>query len=151
MADDTKTEALQKEGTLNPRPEGVVDPKFRENEFFDPRDIVQVKYEMLRRVREDKVSVTQAVADFGFSRPTFYEAQSNFEQGGIAALVPKKRGPRGPHKLRPEVLAFLQAQVEPGEPMRARELARKLAGTFGLEVHPRTIERALNKGKKSEG
>lgn len=151
MADETKTETLREEGTLNPRPEGVLDLKFRENEFFDPRDIVQVKYEMLRRVRAEQISVTQAVADFGFSRPTFYEAQVNFTQGGIAALVPKKRGPHGPHKLRPEVLAYLRGRIEPDQPIRARELVRELADTFGLEVHPRTIERALGSGKKSRG
>lgn len=151
MPEDSKTQTLREEGTLNPRPEGVVDPKFRENEFFDARDIVQVKYEMLRRVKEDNVSVTQAVADFGFSRPTFYEAQTNFDQGGIAALVPKKRGPRGPHKLRPEVLDFLRARIGPGDPIRARELARDVAQAFGLEVHPRTIERALGSEKKSRG
>ena len=149
MTDETKTRTLREEGTLNPRPEGVLDPKFTENEFFDPRDIVQVKYEMLRRVRADKIPVTQAVADFGFSRPTFYEAQVNFEQGGIAALVPKKRGPRGPHKLRPEVLEFLLGRLEPDQPIRARELASEVADTFGLEVHPRTIERALSERKKN--
>ena len=49
-----KVKALLEEGTLNPAPEKVQDPKFHENEFFDPRDIVQVKYEMLRRVSVEK-------------------------------------------------------------------------------------------------
>lgn len=151
VGEGSKSQTLREEGTLNPRPEGVVVPIFRENEFFDARDLVQVKYEMLRRVREDDVSVTQAAAEFGFSRPTFYEAQKSYDHGGIAALVPKKRGPRGPHKLRPEVVDFLRARVQSGAPIRARFLAREVAQTFGLELHPRTIERALGSEKKSGG
>ena len=127
MSSRSKSDALREQGTLNPRSGEVADPKFREGDFFDPRDVVQVKYEMLRRVRIDDVPVTQAVAEFGFSRPTFYEARANFDEGGIAGLVPKKRGPRGPHKLSAEVMEYLQARVDPDEPLRARELARQVA------------------------
>ena len=136
-----KAEVLLEEGTLNPAPQKVRDPKFREGEFFDPRDAVQVKYEMLRRVSVDKASVTQASVEYGVSRPTFYQSRANFEEAGIAGLVPKKRGPRGPHKIQGEVLAFLQTRLVPGEPIRARELAKLLQEKFHLEVHPRTIER----------
>lgn len=128
---------------LNPAPEKVGDPKFQEDGFFDPRDIVQVKYEMLRRVFVDKALVTEASDEYGVSRPTFYQAREDFQGAGLAGLVPRKRGPRGPHKLQGEVLAFLKAQVEPGEPIRARELTDRLRAKFGLDVHPRTIERAL--------
>lgn len=148
MTERSKSDALREEGTLNPRPEAVADPKFREGDFFDPRDLVQVKYEMLRRVQADEAPVTRAAAEFGFSRPTFYDAQANFDQAGIAGLVPRKRGPRGPHKLGPEALEFLQARVQPDQPIRARQLARDLLDELGLSVHPRTIERALIREKK---
>lgn len=151
MANRSKEETLREEGTLNPRPEGVADPKFREGYFFDPRDLVQVKYEMLRRVRIEAVAVSKAVQEFGFSRPTFYEAQASFGQEGIAGLVSKKRGPRGPHKLRAEVMAFLEALIVPDRPLRARELAKRIRLEFGLEIHPRTIERAVCLRKKKPG
>nr|WP_038388928.1 helix-turn-helix domain-containing protein [Bradyrhizobium elkanii] len=131
------------DGALNPAPEKVGDPKFQENGFFDPQDIVQVKYEMLRRVSVDKMSVTEVSDEYGVSRPTFYQAKADFEDAGLAGLVPRKRGPRGPHKIQGDVLAFLKAQVEPGEPIRARALANQLRTEFGLDIHPRTIERAL--------
>jgi len=121
----------------------VGDPKFQEDGFFDPRDIVQVKYEMLRRVSVDKMSVTEASDEYGVSRPTFYQARADFDDAGLGGLVPRKRGPRGPHKLQGEVLAFLKEQVVPGEPLRARELTDRIRTKFGLDVHPRTIERAL--------
>ena len=143
-----KVSALLEDGTLNPAPEKVRDPKFRDNEFYDPRDVVQVKYEMLRRVSVDNVAVTDAADEYGVSRPTYYQAREDFDQAGIAGLVPKKRGPRGPHKLQGDVLAFLEKQLVAGEPIRARELANLVAQKFDLDVHPRTIERAL-RGKKT--
>ena len=143
-----KAKVLLEEGTLNPAPEKVCDPKFRESEFFDPRDAVQVKYEMLRRVSVEQASVTDTAEAYGVSRPTYYQAKANLHGAGIAGLVPKKRGPRGPHKLQGEVLAFLTTRLVPGEPIRARELATMIRKEFDLDVHPRTIERAVG-GKKT--
>ncbi|MHC4933630.1 MAG: helix-turn-helix domain-containing protein [Planctomycetota bacterium] len=144
----SKADALLEEGTLNPAPEKVLDPKFREGEFFDPRDVVQVKYEMVRRVSVENASVTDTARDYGVSRVTYYQARANLEQAGIAGLVPKRTGPRGPRKIQGEVLAFVQKRLAPGEPIRARELATLIRQEFGLEVHPRTIERAV-RGKKT--
>jgi transposase len=139
----SKAHALFEEGTLNAAPEKVRDPKFQEGEFFDPRDLVQVKYEMLRRVRVENAAVTDAAEEYGVSRPTYYHARTSFEKAGVAGLVPMKRGPRGPHKLRGEVLAFLEQQLVPGQPIGARKLAILVRQEFDLDVHPRTIERAL--------
>ena len=143
----SKVDALTEDGTLNPSPDRVCDPKFQAGGFFDPHDVVQVKYEMLRRVSVEKASVTDVSDEYGISRPTFYQAKADFEEAGIAGLVPKKRGPRGPHKLQSEVLAFLVTRLIPGEPIRARELAKLVQNEFGLEVHPRTIERAVGAKK----
>ncbi len=143
----SKPETLWEEGTLNSSPEKVRDPRFLANEFFDPRDLVQVKYEMLRRVSVENVPVTEAAEDYGVSRPTFYQAQEKFAEAGIAGLVPKKRGPRGPHKLQGEVWRFVEKQIAPGEPIRARPLAALIRQKFDLEIHPRTIERTLARKK----
>jgi transposase len=143
-----KVEALLEDGTLNPTPEEVRDPKFQQNEFFDPHDIVQVKYEMLRRVSIEQASVTVATEEYGVSRPTYYQTKAHFDEAGLAGLVPQKRGPRGPHKLRGEALAFVQQQLVAGEPVRARELAELVRQNFDLRIHPRTIERAVA-GKKT--
>jgi transposase len=144
----SKADVLLEEGTLNPAPEKVLDPKFREIEFFDPSDVVQVKYEMLRRVTVENASVTDAAQEYGVSRPTYYQAKTKLEAAGIAGLVPKKPGPRGPHKIQGELLAFLKNRLVPGEPIRARALAELIRRELGIEVHPRTIERAA-RGKKT--
>lgn len=151
IADDTrraKAQILREEGTLNASPENVSDPKFHAGEFFDPRDLVQVKYELLRRVRIEHIPVARAAEQYGVSRPTYYQASANFDAAGIAGLVPKKRGPRRRHKLTREVMTFLEQQMIAGQPLRARELAKRVRQRFDLDVHPRTIERALT-GKKS--
>lgn len=145
----SKADALVEDGTLNPAPEKVRDPKFQEDGFFDPRDIVQVKYEMLRRASVEKASVTDVADEYGVSRPTYYQAKAGFEEGGIAGLVPRKRGPRGPHKVQGEALAFIEAQISPGDPIRARDLAKLLQKELGLDVHPRTIERVVRAKKAS--
>ncbi len=145
-----KSIALAAEGTLNPAPEKVGDPKFSNNEFFDARDAVQVKYEMLRRVLVESASVTQATHEYGVSRPVYYLAKTSFEEIGIAGLVPKKRGPQGPRKIQGDVLAFVQQRLVAGEPLRARELAEAIRRRFGLDVHPRTIERAIREKKTAQ-
>jgi transposase len=147
-AKTAKVKALLEEGTLNPSPGKVRDPKFQENEFFDPRDLVQVKYEMLRRVSVEKAPVTEATEKYGVSRPTYYQTKASFDQGGLAGLVPRKRGPHGPHKLQGEALAFVQQQLVAGQPVRARELAKLVRQKFDMAIHPRTIERAVA-GKKT--
>ncbi len=61
-APDPKETALAEARCLNPRPESVRDPAFLASEFFDARDVVQVKYEMVRRVEAEGAPVTATVA-----------------------------------------------------------------------------------------
>jgi transposase len=140
---DRKVEELAASRTLNPHPDAVRDAAFVSGEFFDTRDLVQVKYEMVRQVEADGVSVTDAASSFGFSRQSYYTAAQALAEGGLAALVPAKPGPRGAHKLTDDVLDYLedlQAQ-QPG--LRIGDLVRAVGDRFGVVVHPRSVERAL--------
>jgi transposase len=145
---DPKAVALRAQGCLNPRPDRVTDAVFVSEEFFDTRDLVQVKYEMLRRSRVDGVPVATSAAAFGFSRPSFYQAQTAFERAGVQGLVPARPGPRHAHKLSDEVVDFLEQQIAHGQGSRATELARMVKERFGLDAHPRSIERALARREK---
>jgi transposase len=145
---DGKAAALRRDGTLNPRPKDVVDQLFQENEFFDARDLVQVKYEMLRQVRVDKSSVSQSAHAFGLSRPSYYQAQAAFEEAGLAGLAPEKRGPKQGHKLTPEVLEFVE-QIRIDQPsLKPAEVVGLIQERFDRHVHPRSIRRALLRQKK---
>ena len=146
-ASDQKIDALRELGCLNPRPDNVVDPLFAASDFFDRRDLVQVKYEMVRRVRADGQPVSRSATTFGFSRPSFYQAQAAIERGGLAALVPKKRGPRRSHKLSSEVMGFLKRELSE-KSLTSSELVRRIREHFGREVHPRSVERALARQEK---
>ena len=140
---DPKIETLRAERTLNPHPEAVQDEAFAGSEFLDARDLVQVKYEMVRRVRVDGASVSGSAAAFGFSRPSYYQAATAIDGGGLAALVPARPGPRRAHKLTDEVVAFA-TEVKAGDPtLRAADLVELFDFRFGLRVHPRSVERAL--------
>src|SRR5436190_19227907 len=124
---DPKVDALRADGTLNRHADHVTDPLFAVHDFFDARDLIQVKYEMLRRVEVDAQAVAPTAVAFHFSRPSFYQAQRAFQQRGLAGLLPQKRGPRSGHKLTAEIVAFLQ-QLRDEEPsQRPRELAQRVA------------------------
>ena len=147
---DDKVENLRKYGALNPHPQRVVENRFSDStlEFFDPRDLVQIKYEMLRAVEKEHRSVKNASEAFGFSRPAFYQVQSQFRQSGVAGLAKKRPGPKSAHKLTDDILAFIEETTEEGKPLRARKLAPLIKEKFGKDVHPRTIERAVARRKK---
>lgn len=140
---DPKTSALRQSGCLHPRPGLVRDEAFTSLPFFDPRDLLQAKYEMLRRVRVDGSSVGDSARAFGLSRQTYYNALRAYQSGGLPALLPARPGPRRPHKLTAEVLAALRSERAARPGTGARELARMVADRFGVQLHPRSIERAL--------
>ena len=146
---DPKVKALRRQGTLNPRPESVTDPRFSGDEFFDPRDLVQVRYEMIRRVEVEGAPVSETTRAFGCSRPTFYRAREALDEEGLPGLLPKKRGPRQGHKMKGEVLATVLRAKEQDSSRSAEELAEMVLSRFGVSVHPRTVRRVLSsRGKK---
>lgn len=143
-----KLQALRESGTLNPRPDNVRDALFLEDPFFDPQDLAQVRYEMLRRVQKEAMPISAVTAAFGFSRPVFYKAQEDFAREGLVGLIPRRRGPKRRHKLTPEILAFVD-QIRAIEPaIRTPDIVRRIQESFGTQVHRRSLERALAPPKK---
>ena len=137
----SKRDRLRELGALNPHPDRIRAPWFRSGDFFDPDDLVQVKYEMLRHVRVDGASKAEAAALFGMSRPTFYQAESAFASEGLPGLLPKQRGPKGAHKLNSVAMTFIEERLQHDGTIHARALAqgdRNLAGTVGPPTQYRT-------------
>jgi len=144
-----KIQALRQSGSFNRRANQVQDPLFLED-FFDAQDLTQVKYEMLRRVRKEAMPIRAVVARFGFSRPAFYKAQKDFTREGLVGLLPKRRGPKEGHKITREIVAFVE-QCRSQEPsLRMPELLRQIQEKFAVQVHRRTVERALITAKKKK-
>jgi transposase len=140
-----KIRALRSGGALNRYPQKVRHPLFRENAFFDPHDLVQLKYETLRAVQVDGRPIAQAARQFGLSRPTIYEAQQHFQLEGLEGLLPKKRGPKRPRKLTPPVRGYLEELAASHPELKAATLVQRVRRRFGVLLHVRTVEKALQK------
>jgi transposase len=145
-----KRQALQSSGTFNPRHGRVHHPLFQGSDFFDPQDLVQLKYESLRSLQKEQYSLARAASEFGLSRPTLYQAQAHFAANGLEGLLPGKRGPRQAHKLIPEVRQYLEQERAAHPELSASQLAGRVRQRFRVKVHPRTIEKAL-KSKAKRG
>jgi transposase len=145
---DPKQERLRRDGALNVHAERVRAPWFAVSPFFDARDLVQTKYEMLRHASAEGASKAQAAGLFGMSRPTYYQAEAAFARAGLSGLVPRQRGPKGAHKLNAEVMAFVEDRLREEGAIPAARLAQQIADRFTISVHPRSIERAIARKKK---
>ena len=149
-SEDPKVTALREARCLNPHPEDVSDAAFVSQEFFDVRDAVQVKYEMVRRVRVDGDSVTATAAAFGYSRPAYYQAAAALEESGLDGLVPGKPGPRRAHKLTDQVCEFADQQLAADPTLRPQDMVEPIRQRYGVRVHPRSIERALARYREQQ-
>lgn len=147
---NAKRRSLQNTGTLNARSDQVRHALFEKSDFFDPQDLLQLKYETLRALEQDNYSIARAAQEFGLSRPTIYQAQEDFEQGGLPGLLPRKRGPKKPHKWSAEIAAFVEQSLVKEPELAAPQLVVRVRDRFKIERHPRTIEKAL-KGRAKRG
>jgi transposase len=141
---DKKEEFLEASGALNPKPEEVEDRKFSLPGFFDPRDKVQVKYEMLRAHEVDGESVSEAAPRFGYTRESFYSSKERFETEGIVGLVDRKRGRKGPDKLTEEILEFLRQSKSQEPGLSGARLCETVRERYGVKLHKRTVEKAVS-------
>jgi len=148
LPEDAKAAALRAAGALHPHPERVQDEAFAQPAFFDRRDHVQVKYEMLRRHRVDGRPVTAVAAAFGASRQTFYLTAAAFARGGIPGLLPRPRGPPRAHKcteaIRDFVVQWRAEHAAASWPGVAAAVRRR----FDVMIHPRSLVRALARREK---
>jgi len=144
MAESARYRALEQAGLLHPAAEAVLAEPFRSHpQFFAAFDKVQVKYEMLRAHLLDGQTASAAAAAHGYSRASFYLVAGAFEQAGMVGLLDERPGRRGPVKLSPEVLAFLETRRREKPGASGAELASELEAALGVRLHRRTVEKAL--------
>lgn len=146
---DEKARTLRHYHALHQRPETVRDPLFLTGlPFFDARDLLQVRYELIRRVQREGQTVPQVTRLFGYSRSAFYAWRAQWDQAGFVGLLPASPGPHGAFMLTEVVLTVLQEYAAPGS---SAELAQVLQQHLDLCVHPRSIERALARQRSKRG
>ena len=144
----TKGQFLEEAGAWNDGARNVESPLFARSDFFDPRDKVQVKYEMLRAHVVDGVVVSAASRLFGYSRESFYAALEALNRDGVVGLADRKRGPKAPRKLTAKVQRFLHREIQKDPSASGAELAERLKKNLGVSIHKRSIERFCRTGGK---
>ena len=149
--DKTKEQFLKESGTLNPRPKKIKEPRFRSSEFFDPNDLLQVRYELVRDCKQDTKTLSEIARAFGVTRLTVYRLIENFENYGLAGLLPKQRGPKGASKVTFEILSFVNRLVIEDPDKSKTELLDEIREKFGVKLHRRTLEKALKKNLSDIG
>lgn len=135
---EQRRRTLAAAGLLHPHPEAVHAQVFLAGHpFFFALDKGQVKYEMLRAHLVDGVPVVRAASEHGYSRAAFYLIAGAFEEEGMKSLLDEKRGRRGPLKVTPEILEFVQSARH----LSGATLSNQVAEQFGVILHRRTLER----------
>ena len=143
-----KREILLGNGTYNKNYSKVRDARFMSDDFFDPMDIVQVKYEMIKDVVKNGKAISDAAGDFGFSRTAYYNIKDAFEKQGITGLIPEKPGPKEPHKLKLEYQKKLDELITQKPEVSSNDLAILLSEGNAVHISKRTVERYRAKKKQ---
>ena len=143
-----KIDFLKSQGCFNKNAQRVKDSLFEKYDFFDKNDLAQVKYEMLRKTNIDGWTISKSCRIFGFSRPSFYEIKSEFEQHGLDGLLPSKRGPKKPHKMTQPVIEIINKNKEINPSIRSADLVDIINKSLGIQIHARSIHRYLSHHKK---
>ena len=146
---DTKGESLRRQGVLNPRPQKVTDPLFRRQRVLRPTRprAGQVRDASPRSGRRLTYHRSRPQRS-GFPAPCSIRPRSLYHGAGLPGLIPQRPGPRHAHKLSDTIIDFLLQQQLRDPTLRAPALVELLRTQFELAVHPRSIERALERRRK---
>ena len=142
---NTKRLFLNKQGLLNPKPQRVADPLFRTLEFFDPLDLPQVRYEMLRAARVDNSTVIEAGRRFGFCRQYFYQCERAFMDRGLVGLLGSPKGRRPLLSLNQEIVNFIVHRKMMEPEVTGEGLRKEILELFNVDASRRTVERTVEK------
>ena len=142
---------LEEQGLLNPKPERISHSRFDTLEFFDPLDLPQVRYEMLRTARAESRPVAEACRLFGFSREYFYKLERAFSAHGYVALLGSPRGRRPLIALNQDIVNSIIPRRLEYPNVSAGELREAILEEYSVDCSLRTVERLVEKlglGKK---
>lgn len=147
----SKIDHLKNENVFNANFKDVKDELFVNNDFFDPYDLIQVKYEMIRRVKQEGWTISKAAQTFGISRISFYKLLNIYNSQGLVGFFPKKRGPKKPHKINDNIALYINNYITNNEEHNAAEITNQIKTNFNITLHKRSIQRFLSNKKKLEG
>lgn len=146
-----KNKFLDKEGLLNKKPDRISHSLFKTHEFFDPFDLLQVRYEMLRSVKVDGCSVAKACRTFGFSREYYYKLGRMFTERGFVGLLGAPSGRRPLIALNQELVNFIIHKKLEEPKLSGDNICKQIKKNYHVKCSTRTVERIIEKfgfGKK---
>lgn len=142
-----KKDILIKNGTYNKNHDKVQKKAFQEDEFYDPMDVVQVRYEMIKDASGGGRAIEQVTSEYGYSRASYYHIMDNFKKGGMLALVPEKTGPKTARKLTDDLREYVTKYIEANPSASSSKIASEIQRNKGIAISKRTIERFRSKKK----
>lgn len=146
-----KIEFLKKQEILNPKPDRILCKRFQTIDFFDPLDLPQVRYEMLRSARVENIPVVEACRNFGFSREYFYRLERGFMERGYASLLGSRKGRRPVIALSQEIVNFIVHRKIEEPNISGESLRTEILRLYKVSCSRRTVERIVEElglGKK---
>ena len=142
---ESKRAFLEKEGLLNSKPQRVSHPLFETLDFFDPFDLPQVRYEMIRSARVEKMPVAEACQLFGFSREYFYKLERAFMSRGYIAMLGSTMGRRPIIALNQEIINFIAHRKIEQPGVSGEKLRQQIQRLYNVDCSRRTVERIVEK------
>ena len=141
----SKRAFLKNEGLLNTKPQRVSHPLFETLDFFDPSDLPQIRYEMVRAARVEKMSVAAACKLFGFSREYFYKLERAFMARGYVAMLGSTMGRRPIIALNQEIINFVTHRKIQEPRISGESLHKEIEKIYKVTCSIRTVERIVEK------
>ncbi len=140
----SKIDFLKKEGLINNKAEKVNHPLFETVKFFDPLDLPQVRYEMLRAVRVENMFIVKACKEFGFSREYFYQLEREFNKYGFSSLLRTSVvGCRPVIALNQEIVNYLIYRKIEEPKLSGEKLCKEINVIYKVKCEKRTVERII--------
>ena len=141
---------LKANHTFNFRNDKVIASRFIESDLYASRDLLQVRYELVRSIEEGDIALDEVPDKYGVSSVTAKRYVRSFKEGGMIALVPEQKGPKGPSSLDDEALRFIDSYIAEHPKASGRKVHEALESERHLGISKRTVERYLS-SKKAKG
>lgn len=138
-----KKDVLSKIGALNKNPAKVTNSLFIEQDFFDPLDNVQIKYEMLRANQVDNQKVSHVCKQFNYSREAFYVILRRFKKQGIVGFLENSRQKKNTIMLNQGIVKMIIHTKFNNPDISGSNLAQKINAKFNTDYKKRAIEKAV--------
>ena len=140
----SKLEFLKQENLENSRADRVTHELFKNINFFDPYDLPQVRYEMLRTVHAEDTSVVNTCKLFGFSREIYYRLERKFMEEGLVCLLGSSKAGRRPLiALNQEIVNYIVYRKIDSPDLSGADLCKEICEIYKVDCSQRTVERLL--------